>query len=46
MLRSGCLILFVLGVVREPSLPPRIVDHLRSDVVLPVNDPLGNIVAR
>jgi hypothetical protein len=45
MLRSGCLILLVLGVVREPSFPPCIVDHLHADVVLRIDDPLGNIVA-
>jgi hypothetical protein len=46
MLRSLCLILGVLGVVREPCLPPHVADRLRADVVLCVDDPLGNIVAR
>jgi hypothetical protein len=46
MLLSFHLILGVLGVVREPHLPPCIADSLHADVVLPVNDPLGNIVAR
>ncbi len=46
MLRSLHLILGVLGVVREPRLPPRVADHLHADVVLCVDDPLGNIVVR
>ncbi len=46
MLRSLCLILGVLGAVREPHLPPRVADHLHADVVLRINDPLGNIVVR
>jgi hypothetical protein len=43
--RSLHLILGVLGVVREPRLPPCIVDRLHADVFLCVDDPLGNIVA-
>jgi hypothetical protein len=39
-------ILGVLGVVRESCLPPRVADHLRADVFLCVNDPLGDVVAR
>jgi hypothetical protein len=46
MLLSFHLILGVLGVVREPRLPPHIADRLRADVVLRINDPLGNIMAR
>ena len=45
MLRSFCLILGVLGVVREPRLPPRVADHLHADVVLHIDDPLGDILA-
>ncbi len=39
------LILGVLGVVREPRLPPCIADCLHADVFLCVNDPLGDVVA-
>jgi hypothetical protein len=46
MLRSACFILEVLRVVREPCLPPCIADRLRADVVLRIDDPLGDIVAR
>jgi hypothetical protein len=46
MLRSLCSILGVLGVLREPRLPPCIADCLCADVVLCIGDPLGNIVAR
>jgi hypothetical protein len=35
----------VLGVVRGPRLPPRVADHLHADVVLRIDDPLGDIVA-
>jgi hypothetical protein len=45
MLLSFHLILGVLGVVREPHLPPHVADCLHADFVLRVNDPLGNIVA-
>ncbi len=45
MLGSVCLILGVLGVVREPRLPPRVADHLHADVVLHIDDPLGDILA-
>jgi hypothetical protein len=44
ILRSLHLILGVLGVVREPCLPPCVSDHLHANVVLCINDPLGNIV--
>jgi hypothetical protein len=46
LLRSLHSILGVLRVVREPHLPPCIEDRLHADVVLCINDPLGNIVAR
>jgi hypothetical protein len=45
MLLSFHLILGVLRVVREPCLPPRVVDRLHTDFVLRVNDPLGDSVA-
>ncbi len=44
MLRSLCLILGVLRVVREPRLPPHSAYLLCTDVLLCVDDPLGNIV--
>jgi hypothetical protein len=46
MLCSLCLILGVLGVVREPRLPSCVADRLHADVVLSVDDPLGNTVVR
>ncbi len=45
MLSSFRLISEVLRVVREPRLPPRVADCLHTDVVLHVDDPLGDIVA-
>jgi hypothetical protein len=39
------LIFGILGVVREPRLPLRVVDRLGTDVALRVDDPLGNIMA-
>jgi hypothetical protein len=40
------LISGILGVVREPRLPPHVADCLGADVVLRVDDPLGDIIVR
>ncbi len=45
MVLSFHLILEILGVVREPHLPPCVADCLHGDVVLRVDDPLGHIMA-
>jgi hypothetical protein len=45
MLLSFHLIVRVLGVVKEPCLPPRVADCPCADVVLCIDDPLDNIMA-
>jgi hypothetical protein len=45
MLLSFHLIVGVLRVVREPHLPPCVADCLHTDVVLHIDDPLGDIMA-